>query len=523
MPLPADSLTLLGIPRVFLRPASRDSKVFNPVASEGKMKKILRGLLIAAALLLTAQTSKVLTNQDVLDMVSAKLSDSVIIAAIHKSTCKFSTDPKDLIALKKAGVSDAVMQAMTEAGVPATPAPAGSAQTGASPSAPMTFRGPAGTMTVTQDDVTYDGSTFKVTSVNGIPQNVVEMKPGGQAIGSAIMPNGRIITYPASNDAHYADRIKAVLKIHAAGPAAANPTAASQGNTSVPAGTPSTKAAAAPASSGDSSAAAGNQPDLQNYEGSLGSLGDAKILLPGSSIQTPDGSLSNASDSHRVIVYFSATREKVSFSSGKSSDHKDDVVVWAGNFGSARSARMPAYAPGGAQATPQYTEYLIHFTGGNSNLKHMFEGSLKSQTVDRAKPGASKIGTDSSAHTASFTISTVDANGHVQEYLASRQVDDWMNTTASSRGLGVDRGAARAAGLVVVADQALVDQGKDNADLQRVKKDYGIGEALKNDLRYYAFGAGGLDKPGAQEKRDQRIDATAGALGTTSPSAAPPQ
>jgi hypothetical protein len=65
-------------------------------------------------------------------------------------------------------------------------------------------------------------------------------------------------------------------------------------------------------------------------------------------------------------------------------------------------------------------------------------------------------------------------------------------------------------------------QGKGNPDLGHVKKDYGIGEALKNDLRYYAFGAGGLDKPGAQEKRDQRIGATAGALGTTSPSA-PPQ
>lgn len=83
------------------------------------MKRIIAGILFAAAVLLTAQTPKVLTNQDVLDMVSAKLSDSIILAAIHKSTCKFSTDPQDLIALKKAGVSDAVMQAMTEAGAPA--------------------------------------------------------------------------------------------------------------------------------------------------------------------------------------------------------------------------------------------------------------------------------------------------------------------------------------------------------------------------------------------------------------------
>lgn len=83
------------------------------------MKRILSGILIAAAILLTAQTPKVLTNQDVLDMVGAKLSDSVIVSAIRTSTCKFSTGAQDLIALKKAGVSDAVMEAMTEAGAPA--------------------------------------------------------------------------------------------------------------------------------------------------------------------------------------------------------------------------------------------------------------------------------------------------------------------------------------------------------------------------------------------------------------------
>jgi hypothetical protein len=196
--------------------------------------------------------------------------------------------------------------------------------------------------------------------------------------------------------------------------------------------------------------------------------------------------------------------------------------VWAGDFG---SARRSAYAENtlGSQPAPQYTEYLIHFTGGNSNLKHMFEGGFKSQTADRAKGGSSALGTNSSAHTASFTMSTVDANGHVQESLSSRQLDDWMNTTATSRGLRVDQRAARAAGLAVVADQALVDQGKQNPDLRHVKKDYGLGEAMKDDLSYFAFGAGGLDKPGAQEKRDQRTAATEGALGTTSPSAPSPQ
>ena len=107
------------------------------------MKRIVAIILVAAAVLLTAQTPKVLTNQDVLDMVNAKLSDSVILAAIHTSTCKFSTEPQDLIALHKAGVSDAVIQAMTEAGAPAPGAVqrpilpsgiAGAAPSGATPS-----------------------------------------------------------------------------------------------------------------------------------------------------------------------------------------------------------------------------------------------------------------------------------------------------------------------------------------------------------------------------------------------------
>jgi hypothetical protein len=364
-----------------------------------------------------------------------------------------------------------------------------------------------GGMAATQDDVNYDGSTFKVTSVNGIPRSVVEMRPGRQFITSTIMPDGRIMTFPTSNDPSYADRIRTVLKIHAGGTATASAPAAAGASASTPASAPGTTGASS------------SQQGLQGYEGSLGSLGDAKILLPGDSVQTPEGTLTNAADSNRVLVYFSRTHEKVSFSSGKSSDHKDDVVVLAGDFSSARTSAYVARTAGG-ETTPHYTEYLIHFTGGNNNMKHAVLGGLKADTVDRARPGASALGTNSQAHAASFTISTVDANGHVHESLSSRQVDDWMNTTAYSRGLGVDKNVARAAGLAVVADRALEDQGKENPELRKVKKEYGLGTAMQSDLDYFAFGAGGLEKPGAQEKRDQRLGAAAGALGTTTP---PPQ
>lgn len=90
------------------------------------MKRALAGLAVLTLLSVSATWAQhILTNKDVVDMVTAKLSDAVIIDEIHESQCKFSTAPDDLIALKKAGVSDAVIEAMTNAGrnTPAAPAP----------------------------------------------------------------------------------------------------------------------------------------------------------------------------------------------------------------------------------------------------------------------------------------------------------------------------------------------------------------------------------------------------------------
>ena len=59
--------------------------------------------------------SEVLTNEEVIRMTVAKLPDSVIVTKIKNSTCKFDISTDGLIKLKQAGVSDAVIQAMTEA------------------------------------------------------------------------------------------------------------------------------------------------------------------------------------------------------------------------------------------------------------------------------------------------------------------------------------------------------------------------------------------------------------------------
>ena len=55
-------------------------------------------------------------------MVRAGLSDKLVITKINTSACRFDTSPQALIALKKSGVSNAVLQAMAEAGEPAAAA-----------------------------------------------------------------------------------------------------------------------------------------------------------------------------------------------------------------------------------------------------------------------------------------------------------------------------------------------------------------------------------------------------------------
>jgi hypothetical protein len=64
-----------------------------------------------------SQTIEFLTNEDILKMVKAKLSGKVIIAKINKSQCDFNTDADTMIELKKAGVSDEIIQAMAEADI----------------------------------------------------------------------------------------------------------------------------------------------------------------------------------------------------------------------------------------------------------------------------------------------------------------------------------------------------------------------------------------------------------------------
>lgn len=60
-----------------------------------------------------AKAATPLTIDQIIQMVAAKLADDIIITTIKNSSSKFDLTPETLIKLKGAGVSDAVIRAMT--------------------------------------------------------------------------------------------------------------------------------------------------------------------------------------------------------------------------------------------------------------------------------------------------------------------------------------------------------------------------------------------------------------------------
>jgi tetratricopeptide (TPR) repeat protein len=64
-----------------------------------------------------------LTNEEVIRLVQAKLPDSVVLAKIKSSSCDFDTSTEALIKLKRAGVSDVVLNAIVEAPPPSSNSP----------------------------------------------------------------------------------------------------------------------------------------------------------------------------------------------------------------------------------------------------------------------------------------------------------------------------------------------------------------------------------------------------------------
>jgi hypothetical protein len=100
------------------------------------MRKSLLAGLLAVTLGMIAWGQTALTNDTIIKMAKAGLSDDVIISTITSQPAKFATSPDDLIALKGSGVSDRVMGVMVERMVAINSAPAPAAAPAPAPAAP---------------------------------------------------------------------------------------------------------------------------------------------------------------------------------------------------------------------------------------------------------------------------------------------------------------------------------------------------------------------------------------------------
>ena len=79
------------------------------------MKHLIIALSLCLSLLhISAQTDETIDNQSVIDLTLAGISKKIILNKIESSNCKFTTDTKSLINLKKNKVPEDVINAMIE-------------------------------------------------------------------------------------------------------------------------------------------------------------------------------------------------------------------------------------------------------------------------------------------------------------------------------------------------------------------------------------------------------------------------
>jgi hypothetical protein len=114
-----------------------------------------------------------MTNADVIQMVTAKLSEQVIVTSIRQAPAKdFDLTPTGLIALKKAGVSDAVILVMQEVSISAKP------DSAASDKMPSDDRVPIVNAVLRQAVISQSGGALSLSSfekTNGYEQDVTKM------------------------------------------------------------------------------------------------------------------------------------------------------------------------------------------------------------------------------------------------------------------------------------------------------------------------------------------------------------
>ncbi|MGI9035037.1 MAG: hypothetical protein ACR2GD_03250 [Pyrinomonadaceae bacterium] len=143
----------------------------------------------------TKKANETLNNDSIIQMVNAGLSESIVVAKIKASNGSFDTSAATLQALKKKGVSDAVILAMVQktSGTdvsPANPAPASVAipAWGVLGNAPFSGNASAGSVTIP------DGTEIKIVTTEDISgQKVAEGDPLTFKVSEDVKVNGATV------------------------------------------------------------------------------------------------------------------------------------------------------------------------------------------------------------------------------------------------------------------------------------------------------------------------------------------
>jgi hypothetical protein len=137
-----------------------------------RLSSVLRTLLAAALITaLSASAQQGLTNADIVKMQSAGLSENIILASVNGQPAAYDTSANGLVALKRAGVSDAVVAAIISRNAAMKSGvanPTGTNVTGSAAAGP-----PAG---VDEVGVYYQG---KDKAWHQVPSELVNTKSGG--------------------------------------------------------------------------------------------------------------------------------------------------------------------------------------------------------------------------------------------------------------------------------------------------------------------------------------------------------
>src|SRR5712692_6159544 len=102
------------------------------------VRDLLLSFILITALLLSAQTQKPLTNDDIIKLAQAGFGDEVIQKSIQAHTPAFDISPEGLAVLKKAGVSEKTIAAIIDRQSQAVTVPPQPTQPASTPQQPST-------------------------------------------------------------------------------------------------------------------------------------------------------------------------------------------------------------------------------------------------------------------------------------------------------------------------------------------------------------------------------------------------